>query len=86
MKRPDPAPRLAELERFFSAMTSLPMDDAAAYEYGRIRAHLELRGTPIGSYDMLIASIALANDLTVVTHNTAEFGRVPGLAIEDWQA
>jgi tRNA(fMet)-specific endonuclease VapC len=40
---------------------------------------------PIGRNDLLIAAIALARGLTVVTHNTSEFGRVPGLAIEDWQ-
>ena len=39
----------------------------------------------IGANDLLIASTALANGLKVVTHNTAEFGRVPGLALEDWE-
>lgn len=43
-------------------------------------------GTPIGIHDLLIASIALANDLTLVTHNTGEFSRVEGLRIEDWEA
>jgi tRNA(fMet)-specific endonuclease VapC len=42
-------------------------------------------GTPIGSYDLLIAAIALVNDLTLVTHNTREFERVEGLQIEDWE-
>jgi tRNA(fMet)-specific endonuclease VapC len=39
----------------------------------------------MGVYDLMIASIALANKLTVVTHNTADFSRVPGLTLEDWQ-
>lgn len=39
----------------------------------------------IGPYDLLIAAIALANNLTLVTHNTNEFSRVPGLVIEDWE-
>jgi tRNA(fMet)-specific endonuclease VapC len=42
-------------------------------------------GTPIGPYDLLIAAIALANGLVLVTHNTAEFSRVSGLMFEDWQ-
>ena len=64
---------------------SLPFDDAAAEEYGKIREHLAVLGTPIGPNDLMIASIALANQLTLVTHNTKEFGRVPGLVLEDWQ-
>lgn len=42
-------------------------------------------GTPIGSYDLQIAVIALANNLILVTHNTREFERVEGLKLEDWQ-
>jgi tRNA(fMet)-specific endonuclease VapC len=64
----------------------MPFDDAAAQTYGVIRAVLEKEGRPIGPNDMLIAAIALANGLTVVTHNTAEFGRVPGLLLDDWEA
>ncbi len=52
---------------------------------GQIRAKLQKLGTPIGSYDLQIAAIALANDLILVTHNTKEFERVEGLNLEDWQ-
>jgi tRNA(fMet)-specific endonuclease VapC len=52
---------------------------------GQIRAQLQKLGTPIGSYDLQIAAIALANDLILVTHNTREFERVEGLKLEDWQ-
>jgi tRNA(fMet)-specific endonuclease VapC len=76
---------LALLASFFSQFTNLPFDDAAADVFGRIRAHLESLGTPIGPYDLQIASIALVHKLTVVTHNVAEFGRVPGLTVEDWE-
>ena len=48
-----------------------------------IRAALEKEGQPIGPNDMLIA--ALANGLTIVTHNTTEFSRVSGLLVEDWE-
>lgn len=52
---------------------------------GIIRAKLQKLRTPIGSYDLQIAAIALANDLILVTHNTREFERVEGLKLEDWQ-
>ena len=64
---------------------SLPFEDAAAEQYAALRANLATAGQLIGPNDLLIAAIALANGLTLVTHNTAEFGRVPGLVIEDWQ-
>ena len=63
----------------------MPFGDEASVAYGSIRAALEQAGTPIGPNDLLIAAIALAYDLTLVTHDTGEFSRVPGLRIEDWQ-
>jgi tRNA(fMet)-specific endonuclease VapC len=63
----------------------LPFDDRAAGEYGKLRDHLSRIGQMIGPNDLLIAGIALANGLTLVTHNTVEFSRVPGLPLEDWQ-
>jgi tRNA(fMet)-specific endonuclease VapC len=63
---------------------SFPFDDAAAEEYGRLRAALAAQGTPIGPNDMMIAAIALAHDLTLVTHNIREFGRVKNQNLEDW--
>lgn len=76
---------LALLAAFFGQFSSLPFDDAAADVAGRLRAHLYSIGTPIGPNDLMIAAIALANSIILVTHNTCEFGRVPGLAIEDWE-
>jgi tRNA(fMet)-specific endonuclease VapC len=76
---------LALLAKFFNQFVSLPFDDASAETYGRLRAGLARRGTPIGPNDLMIAAIALAYDLTLVTHNTAEFSRVPGLRLEDWE-
>ncbi|MBB6251531.1 PIN domain-containing protein [Nitrospirillum iridis] len=63
----------------------LDLDREDARQAGLIRAHLAAAGTPIGPYDVLIAGQALARDLTLVTHNTREFLRVPGLRLEDWQ-
>ena len=79
------AANLARLRQFCAPFQSLPFDDRAADECGQIRATLRKQGRPIGSNDLLIAAIARANDLVLVTHDTAEFSRVPGLRLEDWQ-
>jgi tRNA(fMet)-specific endonuclease VapC len=76
---------LALLERFIAPLTSFPFDDACAEKAGVIRAELARKGQPIGPNDLLIAATALANNLTLVTHNTREFARVNGLALEDWE-
>lgn len=70
---------------FLQQFVSLSFDDCCAEIYGKIRAELANTGTPIGSNDMQIASIALANNLILVTHNVREFSRVNGLQIEDWE-
>jgi len=72
-------------DHFLHPFETLPFDDNAATEYGRIRAQLEKSGTLIGPLDMQIAAIALANNLIVVTHNIREFSRVEGLRVEDWE-
>jgi tRNA(fMet)-specific endonuclease VapC len=76
---------LALIARLQEQFASLPFDDRAANEYGKVRTHLASRGMLIGPNDLMIAAIALANGLTLITHNGAEFGRVPNLALEDWQ-
>ena len=66
-------------------LPSLPFSSEAAQYFGEICAALARQGKPIGPYDLQIAAIARAHGLVVVTHNTREFTRVPGLMIEDWQ-
>jgi tRNA(fMet)-specific endonuclease VapC len=63
----------------------LEFDREDARQAGEIRALLAAHGTPIGPYDVLIAGQARARELTLVTHNTAEFSRVPALQLEDWE-
>lgn len=63
----------------------LDFDKEDSRQAGEIRAALAAKGTPIGPYDALIAGQAIARNLILVTHNTDEFGRVPGLQIEDWE-
>src|SRR5437763_8981918 len=67
--------RLRILAETFAPYASLPFDDPAAAAYAGIRHELEVAGNVIGPNDLMIAAIAQANNLTLVTHNTAEFGR-----------
>jgi tRNA(fMet)-specific endonuclease VapC len=67
-----------DLERF----TPIPLTPAAATEFDRLRQYKKLK--KIGHADLLIASIALANDATLVTHNLRDFRQVPGLKLENW--
>ena len=71
-------------QSFLNQFVSLPFDDLAADFYGQERARLAKLGQSIGPNDLMIASIALANNLTLVTHNTREFSRVANLQTEDW--
>lgn len=71
-------------EQLLDGFVSLPFDDEAGLTYGRVRAHLERLGTPVGHNDLQIAAIALVNDCVVVTRNEREFRRVPGLRVDTW--
>jgi tRNA(fMet)-specific endonuclease VapC len=73
------------LETFLSGPLSLlPFDEEDAKAAGKVRAEIEAAGRPIGAYDLLIAGQALRHKMTLVTANTKEFQRVPGLVFEDW--
>jgi tRNA(fMet)-specific endonuclease VapC len=88
VERADPAFRAKtaqSVDQLRGLFDSVPFDDVAAKEYGSLRADLTQRGPIIGSNDMLIAAIARVHGMTLVTHNVAEFARVTGLLIEDWQ-
>jgi len=75
---------LEKVARFFEPFESLPFDDAAAEQYGVIRAQARRSGAPIGANDLLIAAIALAADLVLVTRNQQEFRQIGGLRVETW--
>ena len=75
----------AKVQAFLGATHVLPFLAPAGVTAARIRARLETRGESIGPYDYLLAGQALAAGLTLVTANTREFGRVPGLALENWR-
>ena len=76
----------AAITLFLSSISILPFDNYAAEEYGKVRAELERKGTPIGPMDMLIAGHARSERLILVTNNTREFFRVEDLdlEVEDW--
>lgn len=81
--------RSAALERarpkvtaFLEPVMVLPFDREAAWKHAEIR--WAIRSRPIGERDLVTAAVAVAHGLTLVTHNTREFSRVEGLALEDW--
>src|SRR5438105_2421778 len=81
----NPTKERAKVELLLKTLAELPFESGAAREAARIRALLESRGQSIGPYDLLLAGQALALALILVTANTHEFGRVPGLVVENWQ-
>jgi tRNA(fMet)-specific endonuclease VapC len=83
-KSADPERKREAWSTVLAPFQVVAFDRGAAEHHAQIR--YVLRRRPIGERDLLIASIALANDLTVITHNAAEFSRVPQLRVEDWAA
>jgi tRNA(fMet)-specific endonuclease VapC len=82
----EPSREHAKLDVFLAPFSSLPFDDACAAKCAEIRRALERKGERIGPHDLQIAAIALQHNLTLVTHNTREFGRISSLRLEDWEA
>jgi tRNA(fMet)-specific endonuclease VapC len=72
------------LETLMADFPVVPLDALCAQWHGRERARLARAGQSPSLYDGLIASIAVVNELTLVTHNTADFSRFAGIALEDW--
>ncbi len=75
---------LARLADLVSLLPVLEMPSEAASQYGEIRAGLEAKGETIGGNDLWIAAHAKAEGLVLVTNNEREFGRVPGLKVQNW--
>jgi len=83
-KSSDRAKNHAALNAFLAPIQIVAFDAECADYYGRVRSHLELRGLPIGPLDTMIAAHSLRLQVPLVTNNTKEFSRVPGLRLEDW--
>lgn len=82
LKSRDREGNLARVSAFLGPLGVLDFDAEAAVMHADVR--WALREAPIGERDLVIAAVARARGLTLVTGNTREFGRVPGLAVEDW--
>ena len=80
------ARNLQALAQFLEPLEIADFDRAAAQAYGPLRAQLEAAGTPIGPLDTQIAAHALALGVTLVSNNTREFNRIPGLLLDNWVA
>ena len=83
-KSTSPKKRSKQLEDFISLVNILPFGTDEARSAASIRVNLEKRGQLIGPYDILIAAVARTNQGILVTSNTAEFGRIKGLRLENW--
>lgn len=75
---------LDAIEAFVARLDVLPFSLKAAAHFGMLRADLTRRGTPVGPFDMLIGAHARSEGLVLVTNNTREFARMPGLQVENW--
>lgn len=84
MKSSNPKKNQEALDKFLIPMEIVSYDYSATIEYGKIRAELEKKGTPIGPLDTLIASHSRSLNLTLVTNNVKEFNRIADLKIENW--
>jgi tRNA(fMet)-specific endonuclease VapC len=85
MRTHNPAKTLQKQQEFLNRFISLKFDDECAVIHGEIRSKLAAKGTPIGNNYLHIAAIAIANNLTLITHNTREFSRIDNLKLEDWE-
>lgn len=83
-KSEDPAKNHGCIAALLSMIPPMPFESRAALEYGKLRAKLEQSGDGIGPNDTLMAAHALALCGTLVSRNTSEFSRVPGLLLENW--
>ena len=81
-----PAREHRRLDEFPEPLASLPFDNACARKCAEIRHRLARNRTLIGPHDLQIAATALCHGLTLVTHNTMEFSRIPDLRLEDWES
>jgi len=78
------ADNLTAIEHFVARLDVLAFEAKAAVHYGQLRAELERAGTPGGPHDMQIGGHARSEGLIVVTNNTREFNRMPGVRVENW--
>ncbi len=83
--RNDPTKMISSIERLLAyEVSEIPFDNDSAQQFGKVRVELRRTGIEVDTTDLMIGSVALLHDLTLVTHNTADFRNIPGLRLEDW--
>lgn len=75
---------LSYYTEFFNNIKIFDYDLQASYSFGKIKSQLKKQGRIVEDFDIIIASIASSNKLTLVTHNTKDFENIPDLKVEDW--
>ena len=83
-RRDDPAPTLVKIDYLLDDVRVLDFDCTCAEEFGKLRGTLRRQGVSVSPVDLMIASVALVHDLTLVTNNTVDFRNIPDLRLEDW--
>lgn len=84
-QRQNPVPLVQSIENdLLPDLILLDFDSSCAKEFGRVRGVLLQQGIAVSRVDMLIAAVALAHNLTLVTHNTSDYRHIPGLRLDDW--
>ncbi|HEX8523316.1 MAG TPA: type II toxin-antitoxin system VapC family toxin [Tepidisphaeraceae bacterium] len=81
-----PATRMAGLQSLLSDVHVLDVTAEVAHRFGQVNSQLSDSGKPAPKLDLLIAATALVHDLSLVTHNTADYVNVPNLRLVDWLA
>ncbi|ALB41973.1 MAG: type II toxin-antitoxin system VapC family toxin [Nostocales cyanobacterium LacPavin_0920_SED1_MAG_38_18] len=84
LKHRDAQKQLTSFQEFISYNTVLPLSTSSATISADIYANLRNKGTPIDDIDILIAGIAIANNLIIITNNIRDFGKIENLEIRDW--
>ena len=83
-KHPNSSRLLSLIADLLHEVAVLDFDAACAEQYGKLYGLLSQQGIKVPVADLMIASVALVHDLTLVTHNTADYQHIPGLRLEDW--
>ena len=83
-KQDDPTPILDKIVDFLRDVQVLSFDDVCARDLGKLRGSLLRQGIRVSPVDLMIGVSARVHDLTLVTHNTADFRNIPGLRLVDW--
>jgi tRNA(fMet)-specific endonuclease VapC len=83
-KHPSPSKLLPLIGDLLKEVQVIDFDSACAEQFGQLRGALLQQGVTVSRMDLLIASAALVHNLTLVTHNTADYQSIPGLRLDDW--